>query len=396
MRRLILALAITLSVLPADGAAAPPAEAWMVGEVSPALALSDAVLADLISGTLEGSGPMGLDPQSPRFDGEWRFGTYAMAAAGHAQIGLQHPELAPLMAERAGLAVDALLADESWRFDQSVWGDLALSHLEVDTIGERRHDHAVLGYLGVALGLERRLAPDGRHAALHDAVVAALTRRLAAQHRAGIPILETYPGEGYPVDHAAVLATITLHAQATGAPEPAWLEAHLAAWSDAFLDERGLLVQIVDPTTAAPLQPGRGSGSALAAWFLGFVRPELSRQLSVAIRDELGDTIFGMGVVREYAPATCAAGHHCRGDVDSGPLIMGASISATGFSLAAARRLEDEAWLEGLWRTASTFGQPDAAGAFASGGSLGNAIMLAMLTAMPLEDAPGLLPTGGE
>jgi hypothetical protein len=296
--------------------------------------------------------------------------------------------LAAVMAERAAASVDALITEETWQFDTAAWGDGALAHLETDVVGGRRHDHAVLGYLGVALGLERRLAVDSRHAALHDQVVAALTRRLEAQHRAGVPLLETYPDESYPVDHTAVLATITLHAQATGTPEPAWLDAHIAAWTTAVFDERGLVVQRVDAASAAPMQPGRGSGSALAAWFLGFVRPELSRQLSVAIRDELGATIFGMGVVREHAPATCAAGHPCQGGVDSGPLIMGASISATGFSLAAARRLQDAAWLEGLWKTASTFGKPDATGAFATGGSLGNAIMLAMLTAPMLPETP--------
>ncbi len=369
----------------------PDAGMWLAGDLEPALALSDAVASDLHAGTLAGSGPLGLSPQSPRFDGEWRFGTYAMAAVGHAQVGLRHPSLAPLMAQRTAEAIDVLLESESWRFDESVWGDQALLHLDQDTVGGRRHEHAVLGYLGVALGLERRLSPDGPHAALHDRLVAALTRRLADRHSAGVPILETYPGEGYPVDHAAVLAAISLHAAATGQPEPAWLDAHIDAWARAFLDERGLLVQIVDPVTGEPLQPGRGSGSALAAWFLGFSRPALSARLSAAIREELGDSIFGMGVVREYAPATCAAGHPCRGDVDSGPLIMGASISATGFSLGSALRLGDAVWLESLWRTASTFGQPGADGAFAAGGSLGNAIMLAMLTTPPLASPePGV------
>lgn len=355
---------------------------WRGGELGPALALSAEVDDSLRAGLLgEDLSVMGIGPGSDFFQGEWAFATWMMAAVGHGQIGLQHPEHRDELAARTSRAVDALLEPEPWRFDRQQWGDLALSHL-----GDDRHDHAVLGYLGVAMGLERRLDPDNRHAETHDAVVAALSRRL----RTG-PILETYPGVAFPVDHAMAVATVALHAQALGQPPPPWLQAHLRDYRERFVDERGLLVQAVHPGSGKPRSVGRGSGTALAAWALAWADPQLSRDLSVAVRDELGDRVAGLVVVREYPPAICAAGHPCQGDVDSGPLVMGASVSATGFSLAAARRLQDDRWFDGLWGTTRVFGRWTGQ-RFAAGGPLGNAIMLAMLTVPPL-DGPDVTPS---
>ncbi len=325
-------------------------------------------------------GPLGVDPGSERFVGEWRFGVAVTGAAGHAQVGLLYPELAEQQAARASAAVDLLVDDATWAFDEDAWGDLALHHL-----GDDAHDHGVLGYAAFAMGLERLLDPDNRHAATHDAVVAALVRRVGDSERAGPPLLQTYPGEGYPVDHAATIAAIALHARATGVAPPPWLERHLDRYAARFVDPRGLRVQAVDPATGAARGPGRGSGSALAAYFLGYARPELSRAIGEAVRDELGDTLLGLAAVREYPPELCASGHPCAGDVDSGPLILGASMSATGFALASAVRLDDDAWFDGLYRTASVFGLPGRDGGYTTGGALGNAILLAMLTPLPLE-----------
>ncbi len=371
-RKLALALVTLALLLGPARLAAQGAGAWLDDEPSTELALSDAVDEMVRAGIdPEGQMPLGIQPGGERFVGEWWFGAYMMAAAGHAQLGLQHPELADEMAARSSRAVDGLLSEPVWAFDRAAWGDLALDHLDRDG-----HDHAVLGYVGVALGLERLLDPDNRHAEVHDAVAAALARRM--QHG---PILETYPGEAYPVDHSAAIATVALHARATGQPEPAWLAAHVAAWERRYVDQRGLVVQAVSPSTGAARSKVRGSGSALSAWFLGFSHPELSARISRGVRDELGDRIMGVTAVREFAPGDCDG---CPGDIDSGPLVMGASVSATGFSLAAARRLEDEAWFSGLWTTTKTFGQP-VGGRFLTGGALGNAIMLAMLTAPPLD-----------
>lgn len=363
-----LSLLLLLPALPGR-LAAREAERWSRPEA--ALRLSDWLHEEALASPAGlGPTPLRIDPGGEQFVGEWIFGAWMMAAAGHAQLALALPERGPELAERAALALDRAIAPESWAFDRLRWGDSAFSHLD----GEGDHDHAVLGYLGVALGLLRLLQHDNRHAALHDRVVAHLERRLD-----GNPALETFPGEAYPVDHAAALASLALHARATGRPPSPLLAPALADFEARFLDPRGLLIQAVEPGSGRPRSVARGSGSALGAWFIGHADEELSLDLGRAIRAELAGTRAGLGVVREYAPATCAAGHPCQGDVDSGPLILGASVSATGFAMASARRLDDRAWLGQLAATAALFGLHDGRH-YRSGGRLGNAILLAMLT----------------
>ena len=89
--------------------------------------------------------------------------------------------------------------------------------------------------------------------------------------------------------------------------------------------------------------------------------------------------LTGFGGVREYA-----RGHEGGGDIDSGPVLFGVSVSATGFALAGARASGDRGLFTSLYRTAELFGVPVDRGAgrrFATGGPLGNALLLAMMTA---------------
>ncbi|MCB9781045.1 MAG: hypothetical protein H6742_20920 [Alphaproteobacteria bacterium] len=338
-----------------------------------ALRLSDEVDRAVQAGPEHSAlGVMGVAPDAELFEQEWVFATYAFAAAGHAQLGLAHPEHAGLMKVRTHRAVDAILQEERWAFDEKQWGDLALTCT--------RHDHAVLGYLGVAMGMERLLDPETDHAAEHDRIVALLSDHMKRQ-----PILETYPDQAFPVDHAMSIAAVALHAQATGTPVP-WLDAHLDGYRRRFVDQDGLLVQMTYGD-GRPRSVGRGSGTALAVWALRHADPALSRDLATSVRDGLAMQAHGFHAVREYHPRRCAAGHRCEGDVDSGPLIEGASISATGFSLAAARVIGDEQWFGELWGTTRVFGGWTGS-SFKTGGPLGNAIMLAMLT-VPMDVPEG-------
>lgn len=329
-------------------------------------------LAEVVDGWVRAPlAPADYATGSALFDGEWWFGTYQMAALGFGQVALERPETRAVNLARMRVAIDDAMRRDVWTFDAGEWGDHALDDLAADP-----HDHAVLGYLGLALGVERQLDPQGPHAAVHDEVIAALSRRV--QQRNGLP-LATYPGEAYPVDNAAVLAAIGLHARVTGQPAPGWLGEAVATWETRYVQEDGLVVQAVDPATGTARGRARGSGTALSAYFFGFSEPVLARRLGSAARDVLGGTTAGFGAVREYR-----RGEDGPGDIDSGPLVMGWSVSATGFSLASARRLGDEAWFADLYGTACFFGVPREGEGFMTGGPLGNAILFAMLTARPL------------
>jgi hypothetical protein len=88
---------------------------------------------------------------------------------------------------------------------------------------------------------------------------------------------------------------------------------------------------------------------------------------------------LGYGGIREYPPDVDGAG-----DIDSGPVVLGVSVSATGFALASAKLHNDSSMFTSLYRTADFWGVPmhrPSGMRYLSGGPLGNAILLAMTTA---------------
>jgi hypothetical protein len=125
----------------------------------------------------------------------------------------------------------------------------------------------------------------------------------------------------------------------------------------------------------------RGSGTALASYALAFADRDLSRRLYEALGR--GPALGGFRGVREYAP-----GHEGPGDLNAGPMLFGVAVGATGFAIGAARMNGDRAAFVELVRSATLAGVPTEPWAmgrgtrrFAVGGVLGNALLLAMLTA---------------
>ena len=142
----------------------------------------------------------------------------------------------------------------------------------------------------------------------------------------------------------------------------------------------GLLFQRLSPHDGEPVDYPRGSGSALGAYFLSFADLSLSAQLYAAIQEQLLGQFAGISAVREY-PSSVEDG---RGDIDSGPIIMGFGLSATGFTISLSRIHHDRQTFDALVQCAYLFGLPhhrDNRLVFGVGGPLEHAILLAMFTA---------------
>jgi hypothetical protein len=351
------------------------AEAWFQGQPQPQAALARGVAGWLTNDLSRQTFSTG----SRQFNGEWLFGTFMMAGMGFGQTVLSHPELRAIHLPQMSACIDRMISPEVRAFDRESWKNDAVDSLD----GDSAHA-AYLGYLNLLLSLNRLLDPQSQHASLNDRVTAALARRVA---QSPTRLLETYPGEVYPVDNAAVAASIGLYDRATGADHGALLRDWGARCRRDYLDPAtGLLVQAVDPSSGRPIDKPRGSGSCLAQYFLSFSDPALAADLHHAIMKHLAGTLFGFGMVHEY-PATVARG---RGDIDSGPVILGFGVSATGFCLAGTRQHGDAASFRRLFATGALFGAPlrrGDASQFVTGGPIGDAIMFAMLT------APRELPT---
>jgi hypothetical protein len=315
-----------------------------------------------------------FDTGSALFDGEWALVAYEMSILGLGQIALEHPELRDRYLPAIRRAADALVDPDTLSFGRAMWSEDPIESLETE------HGHAYLGYANLALGMVRLLDPETPHAALHDRITDALARRLDASPHG---IFETYPGEAYPPDVSMVAGSIGLHQSATGVDRSALLARFSERFRASWVDATGYLVQSGDPRSGARRGEPRGSGTAIAAYALSFADPALSRDLHAGLARHGHARFLGFAAIREYAPGSSGWG-----DVDSGPVLFGVSVSATGFAIASARSSGDRDLYRGLVRTAWLFGVPmRSAGAtsFLTGGPLGDAILLAMTTAQPTE-----------
>ncbi|MFZ5445595.1 MAG: hypothetical protein ACOZQL_36725 [Myxococcota bacterium] len=312
-------------------------------------------------------------PSGNRFAGEWALVTHQMNALGLAQAVLAHPEWRAELTPTMRLAALRSWLPEMRDFGTRAWhGEDGLSH-------GGAHGHAYLGYPALAVGLARLVEPRGFPAdvaAQHDALIAAFERRLLASPTA---LIETYPGEAYPTDVAAVAAAIAAHGRATGADHTRVLTHWAREVRRVQVDRASGFVHQRMSVEGTPRDVPRGSGTGLAAYYAGFVDRALAQELTAALLAH-ERTFAGFGAVAEF---DLQQGH---GDIDSGPVVLGVSVAATGFSLAPFRAFGHRGAFTRLYRTTTLFGLPREEGdtlCFRTGGPIGNALLLAMLTSGP-------------
>jgi hypothetical protein len=343
------------------------AEALYRGDAKAQKALADKVIADINRGINASSFQTG----NAQFNGEWAIGSYQMAVLGLGQVILAHPQLrdqyVPLMEQ----SVERLLTPENNRFGTEAWQENGLSSLD------SANGHAYLGYTNLALSMLRLHKPDNRFSQINDQLTEALVRRLT---KAPHGMIETYPNEAYPADLAAVIGSIGLYDRATGKNHQALLAKLMLQFRQNLIDPKtGLVFQAVDASSGTPVDQPRSSGTALSAYFLSFANPEAAKVIFRGIPAKQKISLLGLVGIREYPQ-----GQSGQGDIDSGPLVMGASSSATAFSLGAARLAGDKKLYRDLYQTIKFLGNSPLGkmnGVSLVESPLGNAILLTMLTA---------------
>ena len=294
------------------------------------------------------------------------------AALGFAQTAIEHTELSAEHVPLAQRAVERMLLPHANEPDRAAWGEAPLQVLE-STKGHL----AYLAYANLALSVVATVDTTPRFRGINTAITAALARRYAASPTG---LVESYPDETYPADNAVALASIRLFDQVTGSNHRAQTERGLSALTTHATDPNsGLLYQRVDASTAAPLDAARASGTAMAAFALGYADCHIAERFWPALARQF-ESWVGFGGIREYP-----RGFAGRSDVDSGPLILGLSVSASGFALASARRMGDPTRYKALLASAWLFGLPTTDSNselhFMTGGALGDVLLFALLTA---------------
>ncbi len=137
------------------------------------------------------------------------------------------------------------------------------------------------------------------------------------------PYLESYEGMAWPADATVAMASVALHHRHRNVQDRAVME-RWAAQVRQRLDDRGLMPHEWDPSADRLLQGGRGSSQALMNVLLPVIDSALAREQYTLFQQHFFAERLGVPVVREHP-----RGVKKRGDVDSGPLILGVGPAAT-------------------------------------------------------------------
>lgn len=165
------------------------------------------------------------------------------------------------------------------------------------------------------------------------------------------PFLESYAGMAWPADAVVAMAALALHERSSGPTEHGRIIARWVAQVRSRLDERGMIPHAWDPWADRSAGSARGSSQALMNCFLPMIDRELAFEQFALFREHFLATRLGLTIVREHPH-----GDHGRGDVDSGPVILGGGSAASLVGAGACRANGDLSVAVGLDATREGLG----------------------------------------
>jgi hypothetical protein len=237
---------------------------------------------------------------------------------------------------------------------------------------------------GDVLRLQPVAARDPAEVARFTADCAALARAFAA---ASSPFLPAYPGQAWPVDSTVAVAALRLHDTVLPPRFEALIRDWLAAAQARLDPATGLLPHRADLLTGQSLEGARGSSLSVMMRFLPEIDPAWGAAQYAAFRRQFVTTVAGLPGIREYP-----VGSDGPGDVDSGPLLAGVSLSASAVTLGAALAQGDRDLADPLLHTGEVLGLPlswDDTKRYALGQlPVGDAFLVWAKTARPIEAGP--------
>jgi hypothetical protein len=169
-----------------------------------------------------------------------------------------------------------------------------------------------------------------------------------------VPFLPAYPGQAWPVDSTVAIASLALHDKLL----PPRYDATSTRWLSGVrvnLDPAtGLMPHTADVDTGAPTAGARGSSQSIIQRFLPEIDTAFARDQYLTFRTKFLSRPLGLGpAIREYPHGTSGPA-----DVDSGPLPLGISFSASVVTLGAARIQGDRSLAAGLANFGEVLGVP--------------------------------------
>jgi hypothetical protein len=267
----------------------------------------------------------------------------------------------------------------------------------------RLDDHNLyFSHLALILGVRRLVACAGERSdrsctvdPREDALQSRLANHLRARTLASpLHHAPSYPdSDMWPADQSVTLVALRLHDEAFGthlldAPLAGYLatmEAHTdpatQLFHSAVIDSTTPIVSVAEGYAKTP----RGCAASWTQLYLAQVAPDVARAQYTHYRKHMNADVLGFGGFREW-PSDRAQGM----DADSGPIVLGVGMAATGLGLGPARLFGDVDRYATIRRTALTFGVPSwiPSHGYVTAPVLGEAILFHGRTARPWFAAP--------
>jgi hypothetical protein len=312
---------------------------------------------------------------------------FAIVALSHFACGLMNV----FVAEPERRDEIAALLDEVVRRTKSPkvapWS-LADGHA-IDGSTELDDHNLYLSHLGVILGIHRLVTATSADEKLHTHVARHLRARSLASPLHHAP---SYPGSDmWPADQSVTLLALRLYDEthATHLVD-APLAGFLATMRERTDPSTKLFHSSVSPLDYATTP--RGCATSWTTLYLAQVAPDVAREQYLRYREHMSADILGVGGFREW-PASRARGM----DVDSGPIVFGVGVAATGLGLGPAKMFGDVDRYTTIRRAALTFGVPSwiPSHGYVTAPILGEAILFHGRTARPwFAAAPAAVAPG--
>jgi hypothetical protein len=174
-----------------------------------------------------------------------------------------------------------------------------------------------------------------------------------AIENSGTPFLPSYPMQAWPVDTFPAIVSLRAHTRLVDDRYEPLIADWLVEVNGLLDKETSLIPHRTDYLTGEMLDGARGTSQVLILRFLAELDPAEAQNKYEQFRRDYIALRLGIPTVQEYA-----SGRPQRGDIDSGPLIAEASMSATAVGLGTARVLGDEEVANAMAHTGEALGFP--------------------------------------
>lgn len=314
--------------------------------------------------------PSKMPPVGIPFQQEWSLVATSMTAMTLADLSFRFPETREESVKYLDSLVQLMLSDELRSLGEIMWNNDPLENLDTEPAQAWYMAHA-----GLTIAAYKYCGGDTTYDSVYTLIHESTIKTIK---RSFNPYIETYPSQTYTADNAALYASLSLYDKLMQQDNSSLIKEWITYTQEHLIDTSTGLMKSYVTEDDAPYANSRGSWVGWNSYYLPLIDSAFATDQYEKSKEHLFANLLGFQVLREYP-----RGVRSSGDIDSGPVIFGASSSGTVFILGGAVREKDTATVERLLKTFEFAGVSLSLGGrkhYISAPLVGDAIALAMMT----------------